>query len=267
MTREELLELAALDALGLLDEYEAALYTRSFHHAPATVQDEIRDLQAAVAADGSLLPETEPRSELRSIVLDAVSAAIERDSEDFSPLALIGRARHERESRSRAAAVSSAGQFWRAASFILIGALVVAFYFAFHFRMENALLRDFALQAHTQAGITGQFVRDVHEKYIHNPNSMRIVLSSAKGEPGRVGIVYIDERTGEAFVMCQHVPQRGEIRITARDVRGQSVVNRFVQTHGSIVGVEIGKVSVDIAASLTWTVVDAETGATLLTSA
>ncbi len=41
MTRKELLELAALDVLGLLDEYEAAYYTRSFHHAPASVQDEI----------------------------------------------------------------------------------------------------------------------------------------------------------------------------------------------------------------------------------
>ncbi len=49
MSREELLELAALDALGLLDEYEAALYTRSFHHAPAAVQDEIKDLQATFA--------------------------------------------------------------------------------------------------------------------------------------------------------------------------------------------------------------------------
>ncbi len=56
MTREELIELAALDALGLLDEYESALFTRSFHHAPAAVQKEIKDLQAAVTADPSLLP-------------------------------------------------------------------------------------------------------------------------------------------------------------------------------------------------------------------
>ena len=45
MTREELLELAALDAFGLLDDYEAALFTRSFHHAPVAVQDEIRSTE------------------------------------------------------------------------------------------------------------------------------------------------------------------------------------------------------------------------------
>ena len=62
MTRKELLELAALDVLGLLDEYEAAYYTRSFHHAPATVQDEIKRIQAEVASDESLLPGEEPES-------------------------------------------------------------------------------------------------------------------------------------------------------------------------------------------------------------
>ena len=60
MTQRELLELAALDALGLLDEFEAAYYTRSFHDAPATVQDEIKRLQAELATDQRLLPGDEP---------------------------------------------------------------------------------------------------------------------------------------------------------------------------------------------------------------
>ena len=60
LSREELLELAALDAFGLLDEYEAAIFSRSFHHAPAAVQDEVRQLQAEIAADPSLLPAVDP---------------------------------------------------------------------------------------------------------------------------------------------------------------------------------------------------------------
>ena len=39
MTPRQLLELASLDALGLLDDIESTAYTRSFHDAPATVQD------------------------------------------------------------------------------------------------------------------------------------------------------------------------------------------------------------------------------------
>ena len=55
MPREELLELASLDALGLLDEFDSAHFTRSFHAAPASVQDEIRRLQASIATDAALL--------------------------------------------------------------------------------------------------------------------------------------------------------------------------------------------------------------------
>ncbi len=91
MSREELLELAALDALGLLDEYEAALYTRSFHHAPAAVQDEIKDLQAAYSADPTFLPDVEPASTGRVRVLGAVRRAIEQESLELAPLAMIGR--------------------------------------------------------------------------------------------------------------------------------------------------------------------------------
>ena len=75
MTRQELLELAALDALGLLDRYEAALYTRSFHYASAPVQDEIVRLQAEIVSDESLLPEEEPDDSLRERVLRKVAEA------------------------------------------------------------------------------------------------------------------------------------------------------------------------------------------------
>ena len=78
MTRQELLELAALDALGLLDRYEAALYTRSFHHASAPVQDEIVRLQAEIASDESLLPLDKPEGSLRERVLRKVAEAIVR---------------------------------------------------------------------------------------------------------------------------------------------------------------------------------------------
>ena len=93
MTRQELLELAALDALGLLDRYEAALYTRSFHHASAPVQDEIVRLQAEIASDETLLPVDEPDGSLRERVLRKVAEAIEAEASEFAPLATIGRRR------------------------------------------------------------------------------------------------------------------------------------------------------------------------------
>ena len=41
-SHRELLELAALDAFGQLDEFEADLFNRSFHHAPVPLQEQIK---------------------------------------------------------------------------------------------------------------------------------------------------------------------------------------------------------------------------------
>ena len=87
MTPRELLELASLDALGLLDTVEEAVYTRSFHDAPATVQDEVLRRQAEIASDLQLLPADEPDPNLRERVLKAVAAAVERDEATLAPLA------------------------------------------------------------------------------------------------------------------------------------------------------------------------------------
>jgi hypothetical protein len=90
MSREELLELAPLDAYGLLEDYEAALFNRSFHHAPASVQAEIRALQAQLAEDVSLLADEDPRALLRQKVLVRVAEEVEEAVEQLKPLATIG---------------------------------------------------------------------------------------------------------------------------------------------------------------------------------
>lgn len=90
MTRDELLELAPLDALGLLDDFEAALFDRSFHHAPAAVQAEVSALQAEIAAMVGSLGREEPSVVLRSKVLLRIGAEVEDVAEQLKPLAHIG---------------------------------------------------------------------------------------------------------------------------------------------------------------------------------
>ena len=48
---KQLIELAVLDAHGLLEPIEADLFNRSFHDAPASVQDEIIQIQRDFALD------------------------------------------------------------------------------------------------------------------------------------------------------------------------------------------------------------------------
>ncbi|MDZ4828565.1 MAG: hypothetical protein SGJ09_00015 [Phycisphaerae bacterium] len=92
MSRDELLDLAPLDAFGLLDEYEAALFHRSFHHAPASVQVEVRTLQSELVQDPAFLSVDEPRGLLRQKVLLRVQEEIEETAEQLQPLAHIGQA-------------------------------------------------------------------------------------------------------------------------------------------------------------------------------
>lgn len=90
MTRDELLELAPLDAFGLLDDYEAAMFNRSFHHAPVAVQAEIMHIQAELAEASTLLSGDEPRPLLRQKVLVRLQDEIEEANEQLQPLAQIG---------------------------------------------------------------------------------------------------------------------------------------------------------------------------------
>ena len=129
MTPRQLLELASLDALGLLDDVESAAYTRSFHDAPATIQDEVLRLQAEIANDHLLLAGEEPDPELRERVLRAVADALEKD-DSLAPLARIGKPRRttDRDIGGRVI-LGGSGQFWRAASFALAGVSLIMAYF------------------------------------------------------------------------------------------------------------------------------------------
>ena len=57
---KQLIELAVLDAHGLLEPIESDLFDRSFHDAPASIQDEIIQMQRDFALDESLLPSDTP---------------------------------------------------------------------------------------------------------------------------------------------------------------------------------------------------------------
>src|SRR5262249_53868009 len=82
MKTQELLELAALDALGLLDENERETFDRAFRAAPPALQAQIRREQTRIAGDDWLLPKVQRPIGLRARVLaawrEAVSAVSNR---------------------------------------------------------------------------------------------------------------------------------------------------------------------------------------------
>ncbi|MCC6678394.1 MAG: hypothetical protein IT436_14750 [Phycisphaerales bacterium] len=72
MRTKDLIELAQLHTLGVLDETETAEYERALAAASPGVMAQIRREQERLAQLHAVLPEVEPRPELRGLVVEAV---------------------------------------------------------------------------------------------------------------------------------------------------------------------------------------------------
>jgi hypothetical protein len=255
MTREELLELAALDAFGLLDEYEAALYSRSFHHAPVAVQDEIRDVQAALASEEALLPNVEPDPGLRQRVLQAVNEAIEADSLRLAPLAMIGRARRDDEPARGPFRLISAGQVWRAATFVLAGSLLVVLYFGIQFYDRNEQITDYALGQRTYDQVRELLGPDLLD-YIHNPNCSTVRLLPVDQRSAMNAVVFVNESTGEGFLYAFAVDPDAPYTLVATGPGGETIRQEFTATN-AIHGVRLTGIDTTLLGSLSWSIADA----------
>lgn len=86
-SRDELIELAGRDALGILDPDEKEAFDAAFRRADAALRDEIRDVQQSAALLVEAAPGPEPDDDLRQRVLARVDECIEQ----VPPAALKGR--------------------------------------------------------------------------------------------------------------------------------------------------------------------------------
>jgi len=120
MTTHELLELASLDALGLLDDDERQAFERAFQAASPALQAQIRREQARLARAEALLPDVEAPPSLRARVLAAVREAIQS----------VGAGRRDAAARALPPLMPSRGvsPIWRA---VAIGAAAAAMVFGF----------------------------------------------------------------------------------------------------------------------------------------
>jgi hypothetical protein len=76
MNMIDLIELAVLDALGMLDAEESAEFDAAFRAAPPATQDRVLAEQARLANLERLLPEVSPAPEMRDRVIAAIREAM-----------------------------------------------------------------------------------------------------------------------------------------------------------------------------------------------
>jgi len=216
MSRKELLELASLDALGLLEEYDAALFTRSFHQAPESLQQEILDLQAGVVADASLLPSVEPSRALRGAVVSAVLRTAGTQVQ-LAPLATITPATVQRTNVARESTGGGAlagGGMWRAASFLLIGALLVSIFFNLRFLERIDAISEIVLGVRNDQQFERLVGRDVW-MIAGSAGTHRIPMLPANGAPTHcIGFVLIDESYSVPHMLVLGLPKHEDFTIT-----------------------------------------------------
>ncbi|MBX3364599.1 MAG: hypothetical protein KF866_07520 [Phycisphaeraceae bacterium] len=79
MTTQELIEMAVLDAVGLLDEGERKAFDAALAVAPRELQAHVRREQLRLSDLDLLLPDVRPPAGLRTAVIEAVREAIARE--------------------------------------------------------------------------------------------------------------------------------------------------------------------------------------------
>lgn len=230
ITMTELVELATLDAFGLLPPADAVKFERAFMAAPADVQAELRTLQSDFAEDDQLLPDEEADPLLKDRVLAAVSHTIEIESDRLAPLATIGRTQNQEllasHSENPALEPTHAATnmrpltsvwTWRMAALILLGITIALGIFGSDAYRQSKLLANAYIGKITIDDIE-QRVGPQFTAFVANPNCQMHYLVSEDGT-GMLRVA-INENTGEAFVLGMDLEPtigNGELRLVDRD--------------------------------------------------
>lgn len=177
MRTHELIELAALDALGLLDETESGAFEQAFRASSPAVRRQVRaEQQRAAEFEAALLPFVTPDDDLKAKVLArlAKEKAIEAASGTRSMVHRPGRVVPKVRTSRRVTPL------WRAASIGLSIAVVVFGVFAIWVQDNNTKLMD--------AFVVNDFSDTIGTRQLHDTlfdaNTKRVIFAIADSAPG-----------------------------------------------------------------------------------
>lgn len=196
-SNRDLIELAQLDALGLLDEAERQSFEQAFKSAPASIQQLVRDSQARASQIDSWLPDVQPPVSLRERVLAAVSAAVR--SENRRP-EVAGRLTPQ-ISRS-----TTVAPYWRA---VAIGSMAAALLFGV---VTVKLYGDFQSMNNTLHAnkLADEWLKDFGPKFEHMLTSEKtqfVQFSPASGAARGSALLLLDGESANAQFLAKDLPQ------------------------------------------------------------
>jgi hypothetical protein len=264
LRREELIEQAALEALGLLDERETEVFERAFEDAPENIQEQIRRIQAETVTDVAMLSGEEPPAGLRGKVLAAVVDAVEDEARELQPIASIGvRARRPGRAASTEVAVAVRDErevlrlraaqrhllVWRAASIALAASLLTTMFWSGMYRLERYSIQQVAdngatlRQLEEQFGIkfaaemrNSSFVRPVQAKMANASGTLMLQESSATGFLMVFGLTH-----NQAYTVRVLDAATGSVAFTGKIIGGDGITVARIDgfDRGSLAGKRI----------------------------
>ena len=203
----DLIELAAIDALGLLDEHERRAFDDAFSASAPHVQAHVRREQQRMIGVSDTLPQVEPPASLRGRVLAAV-----RDAMLSSPASV------DLSGRAGRWGVLTA---WRAAAIAAATAAVVLGGFSMMITQEN---RAILASMQTQAGQDFLRMSPRMRELVFSENVTRYAFVPAAADVGTDAMpaakFWIDETTRRAVFFADRLPEgSGEYTLVLRGDR------------------------------------------------
>lgn len=255
ITMNELVELATLDAFGILPPADALKFEQAFMASPAEVQAEIRRIQADFASEDSLLGSEDPSPALRQRVLNAVAQAIETEVERLAPLATIGDktsdAYNSLDTNERtdvtSTSVLASVWTWRMAALIMLGVAVTFAIFNTSSTREAEVLASNYTTVYTLEELKDE-VGPQFTDFINNPNCQQYYLTAIEGD-GMIRLA-INERSGAAFIMALDLgadAEHSQLRVVSKD--GSTHTLAILDPREGFVGQSIGSIDMNLFAA------------------
>lgn len=218
MTTQEMIELAVLDAVGLLEDDERKAFDAAFRTAAPELQAHIRREQTRLANLQHVLPDVQPPTHLRAAVLEAVREAIARELLETSAKGATSAALTLTPSRR-------VSPIWRATAIGSMAAAIVLAIATLRMHSDYDALSDSIKKNALLDEIAGRFGSRFVEDTLFDTQTQRVVFAPSSQDYKGQAAVFMNPDWEVAKLFCLNLGSRpGEtFRLAVVDAEGHIV--------------------------------------------
>lgn len=227
LSTHELMELANLDTMGLLDETEREQFERGFQAATPGVQAQIRREQLRLSSDDSMLPQVEPPLGLRARVLNALREVMGQGKTDAARKAAGVAGTIGMGNRSTAVVpglrrAQGVNPIWRASAIGAIAASLVFGVVAFQVFNESQKLTSSLADNATNDYLLREYGARF-DKTFFDPNTKLVSFSPTDSKFAGRATILLDPVHKKAQLFCRDLPVGdGEYEVVVVDAQGNA---------------------------------------------